>query len=589
MSPATDRRAVRLLTALGWAALALAAAPALAPWLVAGHSAVLDLERAEALHRAIVGGAWLPRWLPALYGGYGSPIFNYYSPLAYFVGEALRLAGAGPLWAPKLVLALSLLVGALGARAVARRLFGEAAGAAAFGLWPLAPYLLLDVYVRSATGEIAGLALLPVALASVLALGERATAGAVARAALAVALLVLAHNVVALLAVPVLAVVAAGTGDRRARLRGLAAIAGGLALSALFWLPALAERDLVWAEESLTGGAFDYRANFLPAGALWPWRAQMQFPGHYGEPFGFRFGFAFGLGLAALPWLARRLPESRRRAALAVAGAFVLALLLATSASLPVWRLFPLLRFVQFPYRLLGPASLAGVLLLSAAVAASRGRARVVIGAALLVLVGIDAGRELRLARYGLVDRQTLDLRIFERGEIGRAELDPRLVDPFDFVCFALDRRSDFSGTVGEDFLPRTVARRPAPMSGSGCILPGVEPGALSVVAERCGSGRIAAELEVRAATTLLVHQFAFPGWRATVDGRARAIAPEPVGGRIAIEMRPGDRRLELVFGDTPERRAAELASGTAAAGLALYVLLARRRQRAPAAPEPRC
>lgn len=576
-----SRRGVRGLLAGGAiAALALAISPALAPWALSGHSAALDLQRQDAYHRAVLGGELFPRWLPDLYGGYGSPIFFFYAPLPYALTELFRWLGAGALWAPKLALVALWFAGAFGARSVGRRLFGAEAGWVAFGAWALSPYLLLDLYVRSAFGEIAGLALLPWAFAALLAVDPERPAVGVARAGLAFALLVVAHNIVALLAAPALGLVALAARGRTRWLR-LAALAGGLALSAWFWLPALVEKELVFAEESLTLGQFSIERNLLAPSALLPWRVQLEFPAHAGAAFDFRLGPLFWLGLVLSPWAARRLSGTSRTGAVGAAVALVGLLVLCLGVSGPLWRALPLVRFVQFPFRLFGPASLAAVLLAAAAVAATAPRWRAVAAGLALLVAGLGARPLLDQARYGLVDTRTLETRVFRRQEIGPAlASDPDLVDPLDFVGVALDARIAYSGTSRDDYLPRTVGRKPPPLPGTAAVIPPAPDAPVEVVEASRRGTRLSADVRVSAPTTLLFHQFFYPGWRARVDGAVRAVRAEPLFGRIEVPLEPGDRKVEVTLGSTPTRRLGAGASLLAALLLVAAALYERARSR---------
>lgn len=589
-----DRLRPRLLAAGSILVFVLALAPALAPWPLSGHSAALDLQRAEAWHRAVVGGDWLPRWLPDLYAGYGSPMFNYYAPLPYALGELARLLGAGPLWAPKAVLTLLFAVGATGAALLARRLFGLEAGIVAFGLWASAPYLLLDLYVRSALGEITGLALLPWPFLALLAFGfdgdRAARARALAAAAVAFALLVLAHNIVALLAAPALGFVAIALGGRRgsaARRARLAALALGLALSAFYWLPALAEKHLVYAEESLTLGNFDVERNFFPLSSLLPWRPQFVIPAHEARPARFHLGLAFWLGLAAAPWTWRILEARERRRAAVFAAALLVTLFTTTVAAAPFWRIVPLLRFVQFPFRLLGPASLAATLVAVAALAAPRARVRLLWGLALLAAAVLAARPMTGLARYGFVERATLETRPLTRAQAPAASLDPELIDPLELVVAAFDRRAALTGTAGEEYLPRGVLRKPPPILGVAAVIPPARGAPVKLLAEGRRGRRLWAEVEVSAPAALRFHQFFFPGWHAEVDGVPRPPRAERLSGVVLVDLQPGDRRVELRFGDTPVRRIAKATSLAALLALLLVRMRAGRRGPPVGGPAP--
>jgi len=128
------------------------------------------------------------------------------------------------------------------------------------------PYLLGNKLVRNADAEFMGLCLTPLALYGV-AIAARDPRRGFALVSTGLALVVLAHNLTALVAVAFalgLGVVLHGPtrAHRLARDRGGdRRRAGGC--TAFFWLPALALQDLIRPEELLQG-KFDYRRQFPP-------------------------------------------------------------------------------------------------------------------------------------------------------------------------------------------------------------------------------------------------------------------------------------------------------------------------------------
>src|SRR5712692_6644014 len=63
---------------------------------------------------AIAGGAWYPRWIPALNGGYGYPQFVFYQPGYFYLSHLFAPVDAAVLRAA-LTLSTVALAGALGA------------------------------------------------------------------------------------------------------------------------------------------------------------------------------------------------------------------------------------------------------------------------------------------------------------------------------------------------------------------------------------------------------------------------------------------------------------------------------------------
>ena len=78
--------------------------------------------------RSIRDGVLYPRWSPDITFGYGYPLFNIYSPLAFYLGEALHLLGLDLVSAIKMVFALGFVLSGVAMYLFVRRLMGSRAG-----------------------------------------------------------------------------------------------------------------------------------------------------------------------------------------------------------------------------------------------------------------------------------------------------------------------------------------------------------------------------------------------------------------------------------------------------------------------------
>ena len=61
---------------------------------VDGHDFLLHLERIFILVQSIKHGIILPRWLPNVLYGYGSPLFSVYWGVPYYTGAIIKILGA---------------------------------------------------------------------------------------------------------------------------------------------------------------------------------------------------------------------------------------------------------------------------------------------------------------------------------------------------------------------------------------------------------------------------------------------------------------------------------------------------------------
>ena len=277
-------------------------------------------------------GQIYPRWLPAAHDGLGSPVFYYYPPLSFYPAGLLAALGMTP-----------------GAAIVATFGLAFAGSGAAMYLWargwtehPLAaslffmaaPYHLADFYGRGALAETTAIAFIPL-----LALGlKRVSAGkGPALAAFAYAAMIATHLPLALLASLFLAAPYAlllAKGRPRALLPFAAPLALGVALSAIYLLPALMlepyrDAAVLWSHEVLRPDHWLLLA-------------------HWGAPLdGMRLIALKAIAAIALPAL---VVAWRWRPLWSV---YAILCCLAVAGLIPFFWDLPLIRSVQFPFRAL--------------------------------------------------------------------------------------------------------------------------------------------------------------------------------------------------------------------------------------------
>ena len=322
------------------------------PALLAGHSAWHDLVRMVEFDAAFRSGELVPGWSPDLYYGFGSPLFQFYSPLVYFVAELPHRAGLDIASALKLTHAAMLLGSGIAMYHLAAAHVSRWAACFAGLLYMVAPYRFVDLFVRHASAEHAAFLWLPLI---VLGTQRRQSAGVIL-AVLGTAGLVLTHNVMALAALPFC--VAAGWWLRGGKwsLNAISQVTApaiiGVGLAAFFWWPALSGRVFTHAEQSLTQGYFDYRQHFVAlrdfVDVSWGFGetgagTTEKMPLQVGLPH--LFVALAGAGLLTAKW---RTPWT-----VAAVAIVVIATLMCHAFSAPVWATLPLLKYVQFPWRFL--------------------------------------------------------------------------------------------------------------------------------------------------------------------------------------------------------------------------------------------
>ncbi|MEN6478310.1 MAG: 6-pyruvoyl-tetrahydropterin synthase-related protein [Anaerolineales bacterium] len=576
----TERARDALGVSLGLILGVIAAVPLLGEGMVytrAGGDSPFLLQRTQQLATALAAGAWPVRWMPDANLGLGYAAFNYYAALPYYIAAALHLAGLGLIAAVQATQVAGFLLGSLSAYGLSRALGQRRPAAlAAAAFFTFVPYHLVNVYVRGdALSEFWAMGLLVTALWAVARLRARPGPGAAALLALSYAALVLSHNVTALIASPFVGLVLLGSLWRsehpwRTALWGGGALAVGLLLSAWFWVPALAESDLVQLGHQTTG-YFDFRNHFRGLDLV-----QRSLAVDYaiiGNTDPFRMGLvqalltALGLVAVALSWRDRQ----RRPVWLAYALGALGATLLITPLSRPVWERLPLLPYAQFPWRFLSVEAALSAPLVGLVAEASGGRGRraplwrAVAAGVLVVASGAAGLARLTPDRVPLNDADvTLErMWLFEgfSGNIGgtvRAEYLPEEMSPRYYTSPQLLARSI---QVAPWALPQEAA------TSADAVAPQLEA---ELVARDAANQRWRLSLDEKARVVFPLTYA--PNWAARVDGEPLQPEAVPGLGLLGLALEGGVHEVALSFGRTPRECLAERAS---LVGVALWAGMA--------------
>jgi len=546
-----------LVAPLSVTALCLGAAR---PWFkleaVCSDDFSFHLLRLVQLDSLLRQGLLYSRWAPDMALSYGYPIFNFYAPLSYYIAAAFGLAGIDLRIALILTFACAAIAAGLAAYLLTRDHFSSRSALVAAAAYAYAPYLAYDAFFRANLAETLAWVFLPLALWAMGRLSRRGGSRYLALAALAYAAVLLIHNIFALIFSPLLAAYGLSTAfilvpasSRRRRLALVCvALLLGLGLSAFFWLPALMERAYIHSDRLLVPPIFVYWNNFID------WRELLAAPRTiHPDLLNPSPPRALGLipvllGLPALLGLWRLRDRPRRLQIAFFAVAALAYAWLTTASSRFIWDSVPLLEYIQFPWRLLGPAALCLAVLIAATVElVPSGRRRALIAAAAAVLL-IGNALFWLAPRYcpGGEDTAVASIASFEQathtiGTTAKGEYLPHTVAaiPQEPAVTPLDPASLPAGT--------TVAQRRALPVGADLVITATQP------------------------FTAVYNGFDYPGWRVTVNDVPVPITPETTYGRITFPVPSGYHRISVQFGETSLRRMSDLLS-LACLALALFL-----------------
>lgn len=577
-----------------WAVLFVAL---LAAWPAVGEPGLLNtrgggdspflLQRLQQLVAAVADGHFPVRWMPDANYGYGYPFYNYYAPLSIYIAAFFRFLGFSFVRSIHLAQIAGFVVAGWGMARLANRWWGNRwAGWLAAVAYTFAPFHMVNIYTRGdSLAEFWAMAFYPWILLAADNLLQRPRSGrAITLFALAYAALILSHNISALIFSPFLLLylllrwgraitdwrlptasfqlpVAVGSG-----------LLLGLGLAAWFFIPALAEQHLAQLEP-VTAGYFHYSNHFRGLDLL---QTNLWFDYSPDGGRAFRMGLiqmiAIVLGsgcLVAAPFGIVRLEQGcglrfGKPRHVFVMVAFLVATLMITPLSRPLWDHLPLLPFTQFPWRFLSVQAFAGALLIGA-IAWIPYRKFVVPLVALALALG------------GLAGLKT-DHLIISDGDVT-----PRRLAEYEWFT------GNIGSTVSAEYLPPSA--QPRPFSSEW-----LNSGRRDNIRAVSGNLESAQLIERRATSqtwdlrtgaegaTVVLPTLYWPGWAATAEtttaGRQPlSIRPYPASGLIALDLPPGSQRVALTLGRTPIRAAAELLS-LAAIGVVVGLLIADFRQK---------
>jgi len=534
----------------------------------------LQLMRQLQMEKCFLDGQIPCRWVPDMGYGFGFPLFNFYPPLPYLIGQGIRLFGFTFINTAKILFALSIVVSGVGMYLLAKEFFGKRGGvlASVFYIW--APYHAVDVYVRGAMNEAWALTIFPFIFWSAYRLikEKQKTGKWLIVLAISIFALLTSHNLMVLIFGPLSALWVAlwmwreNKWSRLSQLLKAGLLALGLA--AFFTIPVLTENKFTQIRGQLVG-YYDYTAHFVDLNQLFVSRFWGYGPSVWDvidDGMSFQIGHIHWiLSLFVGGWVLHQLLKIRsKKSKLKTIHYMLLSLFIvgwlsafmAHTRSTFVWKLIPPLGYLQFSWRFLTIITFSFSLLA---------------GSVALIF------RNKRIGNW-IIGLLTVGLLVFnwnffvpEHGKMGN------LTDEEKFS----DAAWDLQQTAGiYDYLP--VYAETAPKEPRKYLAEILE-GEAVVSEEREGTNW--AEFKIGVESELAIIRlgiFKFPGWRVFVDGEeVEVMVPEEEKwGRMWIKVGEGEHQIEVRLHNTLPRTAGNLISLVSWVGLIAFPLLKFKRGR---------
>lgn len=301
------------------------------------------------------------RWSKHLGYGYGYPLFNYYPPFPYYLGQPFRWLGLQYVDVVKVVVVLNFIVSALTMYFLTKEFWGRWGGLISGLLFVYAPYHAVDIYVRAAMNEAWAIAFFPAVLWSIYRLITTERFKYVVILAVSASFLLLSHNPITMIFAPVAIIWAFYWLIQQRQFKVLPKlILGGIwsiGLAAFFTLPVLFEAKYAHIDTLLLG-YFNYLAHFVDVNQLFIER----YWGYGASNLGPKDEMSFQVGhlhwVLALLSLGVAFVLAKRKKEISLMILLILGITLAYTflthqRSSFIWLAIPQLHYLQFPWRFL--------------------------------------------------------------------------------------------------------------------------------------------------------------------------------------------------------------------------------------------
>ncbi len=498
------------------------------PFLKSGYFPTDDGEwavvRLAEMHRELKDLQLPPRWSGFLNHGFGYPLFLFTYPLPYYLGEIFNLLNFGLVNSIKIVFILSVLLSGLTMFLLGSKLWGKWAGLVSALFYLYLPWRLVDLYVRGSIGESLAFVFYPLLFWLAINLTEKKNSLWIASTSLALAGLILTHNVMALLFMPFwlafMGLLLWQKKELAVLSHFISAILLGFSLSAFFWLPAIVEKQSVVVGKMPIANIWE---NFVkPLQLIMP-------SGGFSFQIGWVHLLGFFLGLLSL--------RKQRVVGLFFLLSFLTLIILMLAPSYPFWHYLPLFSTVDFPWRLLGVMGFLVSLGAGAMVLSSWGKKIAVVLAVLVILFNLGYAKPAST---------------FNKGD-------------------EYYRTNDATTTSFDELMPVWVKDKPKnkPREKVSGLYSKAEVKLAGLVFD---SKKISFLAEINQTTKVRVNAIYFPGWEAFIDGNQEPIEYDNPQGLITLTVPKGEHSINLDWKNTPVRKISELISLAALITMILFI-----------------
>ncbi len=538
----------------------------------------MQMIRQLEMEKCLKDGQIPCRWTPDLGYGYGYPLFNFYPPMPYFVGQIYRTFGFSFVNSVKATALTQIVLSSVFMFILAASIFGPIGGFIASVFYTYAPYHALNIYVRGAMNEAWAAVFFPLVFYFSRCLVLDKKIKNLLGLSLSFAGILLSHNPMALTFTPILflwvlfwflkpyfwstkKIRFIQFFKQQLNLITKLAVSGIFALgfTAFYTLPVLFETKYVQIESMFTGyyhfsvhfaGLFQlFISNFWGDGAsVWGPNDDMSFMiGYLHWLVPLVLLISIGILLVKNKQKLKKMDYRYWLVLLTVLLGFG-AVFMTHNKSTFVWFLFPVIQKIQFPWRFLNHSA--------------------------FLLSFSSAGIVLFLQKLKLPKKEIVSICL----AILVFALNISYFHPLHSGPITDEQKFSGKAWVNQvtsgiyDYLPKTA--RIAAQGPAKDYIDEISPNtATSTISdEQKGSNWSYFNLNLSQDAQIILAQLAFPKFLITDNGKQIDYQIEPELGRIVIDLSSGNHQIFVKFIDTPIRTVSNYISFATWVGLAIYL-----------------
>lgn len=488
----------------------------------------VQVVRIEEMHKELVSGQFPVRIASDLGNGAGYMLFQFYSPLVYYIGALFHLLGFTLVISTKLTFLSGFFLAWIGIVLLLREYFDEYSTFFGSVLFFGSSYLGYDVFHRGALAEFYALAILPLLFFLIVKSAKTLSSFYFLSSSFAIAALVIIHNLTTLITFPFI-LITIFLLFRKNLLHGFGTVLLGILLSAFYWLPIAFENKYIIINQ-VDFVINTYKTHFLTL---------PQLIGFQKAPWSFIvpvLGVSLFLGslLGALFLLANQkfhlIKKQPNIFLIFSIISFFVSLFMASDASKIIWDpVSPILRFIQFPWRFLTLATFFGAISCTFFLSQIKFLPlKALIGILLLVPLFTMQFNYLRPKEYNYISKYTAD-------------------DP----CGTAGWSNEYIPVWAKECRPKGDKLNPVNVLDGEITIKNLEvkDHARSYTFTTSGEG------------TILFDKYYFPGWETKIDGKPASSLPSLPHGLIALKIPSGEHKISLDFTNTSIRTISNLIS----------------------------